>query len=783
MHPSIATLILLLSSVVSIDANALPPRVLSPLVFSNPVHCARESTLPATSAWLMVDAYNAGKFGYNASLTRRENPDTGASRSVREFRRELGRLARTIADRLSRGELRWIPEAGTEEWKNSEIGRAVERCQGSWKCPEVEQLLQKEWDWMGFRVSARTGREETPIHATSCYRIKEFSALQSHLRQERASREDLESIARTLLNSDQWIEDCAIDSAPEDQRLLIQLDLGVEQGSNTRKFDRVGFSFWTSFKAYLSWAWSRYPEPAWLRSLPLEDMIYLIAPSCRNIDRPKCNAEYTTQQALGWLAQGELEGPLPWVPSETPPGVQQAPAKVTGALAGTEQFVESFQGKLMNRRNEVRHRFSESMLALQTILAKYTPQELFNEAFRSQEFYRELTLLCNEVVTAGDLQFGVAQNAIGAFRKSRALRELVESVPETEWAEMQLAMFDFLSRWTDQCRQLEESKFTWDPEASLDQQKPWYQEWFKSAPRDLVDASGNTRPPVQGTYAVEIETPEGKRLICANGLDCSRKLLEGTMGLASLAYYGRSLSPLLDEITSPVVFSPDSAAVACAQNNPWRQQHRANAYLAYGILSTIAFAALPVQGFIGVLPDARVPHHWKPEWTPNGELDFKPVYARKDYDVLVGVGTSSWVATPCELLFSTSTNGFTLSDPLFPAGFRAGACKRWDNTTIKVVSGTSTPKQKQGSLCFQCGVNVPQITQSFLLTLGKLTPPIKAAVQLVGTVAQWIRLRTDWSQMPRHQFVVPEHLTSSFLKNGTITKRCYRRLGKGKKCS
>lgn len=783
MRSSVTTLFVFLSSVISMSANALPPRILSPLVFSNPVHCARESTLPAVSSWLMVDAYNAGKLGYNASLSRRENPDAGANRAVREFRRELGRLAQTIAARLADGRLRWLPEAGTEAWSNSDIGRAVEKCEGSWKCPEVQKILQYEWDWMTFRVTARNFQEETPISETSCYRIKEFSALQSHLRQERASREDLVVIAQTLLKSEQWIEDCSLDSAPEDQRMLLQIDLGLNSRGGSKAFDKKGFSFWTSFKAYLSWAWTQVPEPAWLRSLPIEEMIYVIAPSCRNIDRPKCNAEYTTQQALGWLAQGELEGPLSWVPSEAPPGVKDAPVKNASYLTSANPFVEGLQGKLMQRRNEVRHRFSESMLSLQTILSKFTPATLARESFRSTEFQREITLLCNEIVTAADPQFGVAQNAIQAFRKSRALRELAESVPDAEWNEIQLSMMFFLNQWTETCRQLENTRFAWDDGVSVEQQKPWYQEWFKDAPKDAETTPTIMRAPIRSALSVEVETPQGLKTICMNGIDCSRKLLEGAMGLASLAYYGRSLSPLLDEITSPVAFSPDSAAVACAQNNPWRQQHRANAYLAYGILSTIAFAALPVQGFVGVLPDARVPHHWKPEWSSKGELEFKPVYARKDYDITLGVGTASWIPTPCEVLFSTSTNGYALSDPLLPAGLRLGACKRWDNTVLKVVNQTSNPKQKQGSLCFQCGLNIPQFTQSFLLTLGQLTPPIKSAIQLVGTVAQWIRLRTDWSQMPRYQYVVPEHLTSSYLKNGTITKRCFRRLGKGKKCS
>jgi hypothetical protein len=731
----------------------------------------------------MVDAYNAGKFAYNASVTRGANPEIGANRGVREFRRELGRLTREITLRLARGELRWLPESGTPEWKNSDIGRAVESCGGSWKCAAVETILQKEWDWMRFRITARTGREEKSIRETSCYRIKEFSALQSQLRKERATRADLEDIARTLLNSDQWLEDCNLDSAPEDQRLLLQVDLGIDSGADQKRFDRDGFSYWTSLKGYLSWAWATQIEPAWLRSLPIEEMVFLISPSCRNIVRPKCDAEYTTQQALGWLAQGELDGALPWVPSETPPAVTDVPLRSIEPLIGTNAFVESFQSKLMQRRNEVRHRFSESMLSLQSILALHTPESLETETYRLPEYRRELTLLCNEIVTAGDLQFGVARNAISAFRKSRALKELVESVPESDWNAFQVSLFSFINLWMNRCETLETSGFSWDATATLEKQKPWYQEWFKSAPPMSEDTDKTTAPSVAGKIHVELETPDGKRMICTNGIDCSRRLLEGMMGLASLAYYGRSLSPLLDEISSPVVFSPDSAAVACGQNNPWRQQHRSNAYLAYGILSTIAFAALPVQGFVGVLPDARTPHHWKPEWTPEGELHFAPVYARSDHDVLVGIGTSSWISTPCELLFSTSTSGFALADPLFPAGFRAGACKRWDRTTLKVTDGSTTPKQKQGSLCFQCGVNIPAYAQSFLLTLGQLTPPVKAAIQLVGTVAQWIRLRTDWTKMPRHQYVVPEHLTSSFLKTGTITKRCFRRLGKGKKCS
>src|SRR5690606_15067731 len=114
-----------------------------------------------------------------------------------------------------------------------------------------------------------------------------------------------------------------------------------------------------------------------------------------------------------------------------------------------------------------------------------------------------------------------AQNAIAAFRRSRALKELAESVTDEDWNSYQLAMFDFLHIWMERCERLEQSRFGWDETATLDYQKNWYQEWFEYAPRPESGPSALAPPTVRGNYQVTVETTEGSRQICANGIDCS----------------------------------------------------------------------------------------------------------------------------------------------------------------------------------------------------------------------------------------------------------------------
>lgn len=151
------------------------------LEFSNKAECAKQSQLPATSAFVLLDNVDLARAYYR--ILKSQNSESVAEKVkdlIIKYRQANRDLLGLISQRIFSGQIPLI------EWNASEAEDALE-CQQQRKCQRYFENIEKKWHF--FSAERRyfphhllkedfKGRKITEL---SCVHLKKFGPLESEL--------------------------------------------------------------------------------------------------------------------------------------------------------------------------------------------------------------------------------------------------------------------------------------------------------------------------------------------------------------------------------------------------------------------------------------------------------------------------------------------------------------------------------------------------------------------------------------------------------------------------
>ncbi len=183
----------------------------------------------------------------------------------------------------------------------------VDQCDIEKRCAPLESEIARLW-----KQASEATVDQTSFlsqrHNVTCLKVDKFSALQSHLNKTKPDLAVLQELGQTLSDKNSPI-DCTAnhERSKSDRHFLLQVDLA----NVPQNFDKVGFEFWASAKAYSSWAWRFAPEVRQVAgkygdlfpSLALEEEVLMVPNGCRSLTLPKCDLQRIAIDAVRELAK------------------------------------------------------------------------------------------------------------------------------------------------------------------------------------------------------------------------------------------------------------------------------------------------------------------------------------------------------------------------------------------------------------------------------------------------------------------------------------------------
>jgi len=797
---------------------------------TNRAQCAIDAALPARSAFLVFDSFNAGKLGHNLGVLlnsghlKLESPAEVAELAMEEFRLANYRLMNTILTRLASGELpilvSQLPNSAlpSDSISLTKFQTIMKDCSGQPYCREMNEYLAIVWETQsgisaGLKYSSRSllsldnfkqnHFNNTLVNPPSCILLKKFSPLQAQLHQSNLNTTILEEIARAYLQKDNYVTSCEKNSIEIGNRHgAMQFDLSV---TDPQVWNSIGFDYWHSVKLYWSWAWRHAREMSQFaprfhhlfRSLALEDSIMLIPNSCQSITKPQCESETLAINSIRELAKTDGK------PTEHSRDYPQSPAALllergvrsvnddflgTRSSKSTASWVKNLRDNYVTQRGRAKNRFHNAILTTQLISNSIGPIELaaLNDSNSrltpTRELIDELYYFCTELRLAGDKRLDFLKSDIENLDQLNKILILSE-VNRADIKSTLTYFSTYVTHAIPVCDRLEKENYWDNPDHTVS--KSGFNAWA----REILQVTTPYNPeqqvksPIFGSPLLVWRNREAgveNHILCANSYHCGRLLLKSLVDLYSVAIYAEAFLPVSSTVLSPNIFNPYSELTACKVYDPWYQTNRTQKRLLADLANTaiFGFTALPI--FIDTnWSYPRVTSFNK--LVEEGVIKFAPNINRVKLQTALVADLGPLVGAPCAVAIA----------PTPELGLRyyafTGISLNYCNSTSNLAGQVDRPNRiipEEGatrSVCGGCSLNfisVPSAASGFLEAT-----PLKGFIYLFRAIYNFATGMRDPHNIPRETNINVQYLLDTFKENGNqIPPNCVNQLGEGLRC-
>lgn len=793
---------------------------LNNLRYSNRAQCAVDSETPTSSAFLILDGFNAGKLGNSVARLLAMDEASSVNDSMRDFRLTTTHLTLSIVEKLLKGQLPLLPLNIKDNPQALRYTELVKNCSDKVYCKDIESYLAQIW-----KISSQSGinpdsSEWTYVDnfsqsnflrasaskPTSCYYLKKFSPLQGHLQNTELNAKTLESIAKAVLEKDKYLTSCYdISTGLDSRNAALQIDLGV----NGKTWKTQGFDFWNSVKIYLSWAWRNAPEMDAMsarfgtifRSLALEESMMLIPNGCQSISPPSCDSEFLSVNSLRELAKVSPTGehnanvPGPVANELLDKGARSVNNDFLGTMSyGTAgEWVANFRKNYVQARGGMKSRFLTAVQTLNIIEDAYSADEIFQlilplakNTDASPALRNELFYLCTEARLAGDRRLDFLKSDIDRMSELSAMLKANTGTQRELLTHIQY--FDALSpALVGACDELEKAKF-WNVKDYV-VNKSGFEAWAKellSIPMHAEDAA--YRPLVLNNSPLLVWDPKSTaegNVICASGIDCARKVLKAMVDLYAVSTYVDAFLPVSPTAPTPSLFNPYAELKACKVYDPWFQQNRVRKRFAWDLANTVLFGwnALPI--YIDVDYSAPKVTSFN-QLVKDGVIKFDPNIEKSQMQTALVADFGPLLGAPCAIAVAPNANkGFNF---LAFNGISVNYCDAADKKTgeVKKPNDIQRTPTEAHSYCGGCALNFVTVASAASSASSVITGgfnPFKFAIYMFRSFYRFATGMEDNVNIPRNHTVNLNYVTETYQKfYGSIPKECVDPLSLGLKC-
>lgn len=787
------------------------------LRFANRAQCAIDSETPTQSAFVLLDSYNAGRVASNAAKTLNLDPEATAKTAMNEFRLASAHLLQVILKKLSSGQLPLLPTNVDESQKVSlkRYQTLAIACENNPFCPGLRGYLQDLWNQSSIASSDRlkTLRAldnfqrnqilelyDKPI----CSHLKKFSPLQAPLHTTGVTAGQLASIAETALNANDFITTCDSESPDIDPRhVALQIDLPYAQ---PRLWNEVGFDFWNSVKIYMSWAWRYAPEMekkapqfhSLLRSMDLEESLLFMPNGCKSITLPQCDNQTLAVNAIRELAK--KTGTLTEFDELVPNGPDQNLVD-RGARAVNNDFLETLSYEKANdwvanfRKNFVETRWimkNKVFNANQTLTSisnHFSPQQIANEIKAmlvepavSTQVRNEAAYLCLEWRLAASERLDFLSSDIERVSQLQTMANMNTQVGLS--TDKQIALFKEMSLALEPvCDGLEQSEFFRKEGYTTDWSglEAWAKEMTnQSLPQD-GQATSFVPTLVDGIALLTVGTPT--TVICANGMDCARKIFKSAVDLYTASTYAEAFLPVTSTPMSADVFNPYAELKACKVYDPWFQTNRVRKVFVADLINTALVGWNPIPLYMDVNFSAPKVTSFN-QLLKDGKIKFDPNLQKSKMLAAVVADFGPLLGSPCAV--QLSPNADKAFDFYAFNGIAVNYCHvraKHDGTSDK-PGDVKITDPKNSSFCAGCTLNFVGVSSGAAsLTSGGGFNPLKFGVYLFRAIHRFFKGMKDKTNIPNTYTININHVVDTYQKNGnTIPEHCVDSLSQGYRC-
>jgi hypothetical protein len=792
---------------------------LNPLKFTNRASCALDSKKPTNTAFLMVDNLNVGRAIYR--LSKQLGKDSSFTKEgAYRFRYTVIGLTHIIARAMFNGSLPLLP-IGEEKGQTSQFQKLASQCDPKeGHCGLLDEYISQIWESSedinqllkldSFNSNNFLGKQRTA--KLSCYYLKQFSPIEAHLYGSKPKNDALESIAKAVESSHEYLSSCTdFEQQTDLKQAVFQFDF---RKLDSEEWNQKGFHFWNSLKIYLSWAFRyskevdqlAFPYGPIFKQVDIEESIYFFSNGCSSIEKPECSRETLSLNSLRFLAQasgtselGKLEmldyipnGPTSDILTDNRPMVNSDVLDFAD-FPSADAWASNFRENMNKVRGFIKLKLTRSMTQLSLISSNLSVEKILNDTDKKHELFlakkmqteeenlyrQDLYYLCSEYRAAMDEKFSFLRTDLIRIKEQNNLSKLSGLITGKEIDQL-LTHLDLLSpKIMKYCEGLEKLNIWTDPFVLNPE---GYAPWFKEHAKDQLGVKANNllgdlvkfHNPILSLQKTDAKT--NNHIICLNGVHCSRKVLSLVVDIyGSLQYVEGLLS--LSGIKSPDLVNPYSERVACGAYDPWFKTRNTVFEFFKDMAAAAVWTFVPTPVYIdGTIKPKQVVSF--DQLIKDGKVYFDPRFAKKRVDGTVFMDFGPLTGAPCMVSISSQTN---MNPPgfLYLNGITAQSCRQTDRNRVNVFSPDDIQRDRLGvSACVSCTISLTSVagsTSAFVPYLRPVYFVLKGIVRLVNNLR-------DPQDIPRSWSADLNSVYRSYRKYGEIRKACVRPLRNGKNC-
>jgi hypothetical protein len=763
------------------------------LAFANRAQCSVLSQSPTRSILIVGDSYDAGRLAFNISRVRNnqstavsENPEAD---SMNHFRRTVGFTASLVIDRLTSGKIPLL----TEEFKS-----LVDQCDHEKRCAPLESEIARLWK----NASETAGDQASDGNNVTCLKIDKFSALQSHLNKSKPDLAVLQELGQTLSEKSSAI-DCTANHErnKSDRHFLLQVDLARVP----ENFDKVGFDFWASAKAYISWAWRFAPEVRRVAgkygdlfaSLALEEEVLMVPNGCRSLTLPRCDLQRIAIDAVRELAKPPQaasgfethfnDGPQGMLLSRGARSVSDGflGTKGTEAESWVKNFTTRFNEARWVSRNKLQNanRISDLIQRLGTAstfvadleadIRRYSPVQY-------KEFAAQLSAICLESKILNDPKFKILKPQFDALSLAESSLDSSMAKNPGSFAVIARSAGTIGQALSPICERLEKDLFSKSPN-----EYGFLSDWARERMQNLISekplsheqrAKGWNRP--EAYLSLKAGKTASTVGVCHSPAACIQMTFKAYADLHYVATWGAALGRT-KQIRDANLFNPYAELSTCKIYDPWFAQSQANSLLAQRLVVSALSSAIPLPIFAEKSSKRPVVNMMVAKLNKNS-VDFEPQFESEDSKTTFFADLGALTGAPCAVQFSTEAGtpfqvygvgGVSLN---FCSDSRGAEADMNESSEMK-----STPIRR--SICGGCTVNLVSATAT--ASYAAPTGPWRMLFGSLRAFGLYIDATKDEVNIPRSYTVRPNYVLDAFSENrNSIPASCEASLINGYRC-
>lgn len=746
------------------------------LDFANRARCATLSELPTRSVLIIGDGFDAGRLAFN--IRKSSSIAISEAEAMSQFRRSVGFTMSLVADRLLKRSLPYI--------SNESDDRIAELWQSSART-----------NYASGHAAGHSG-EQRPNY-TTCIKVDRFGALQSHLNRPKPDLATLSEIGRTLSEKNKSNDCTSPDKtgSSQDRHFVLQLDLPTVP----EDFDKTGFQFWASLKAYSSWAWRNAPEVRQISgrfgdlfpSLALEDEVMITPNGCRSTTMPKCDLQRLALDAVRELAkpaktESGFESQFPDGPQSNL--IKRGARNVSDGFLGTnssdaDQWAKNFTQRFTEARWVNRNKLQNAK-RVASLLKQLRDIELFSKDLETdlkrfplldtKDFSSQMASICVETKILAEPEFRLLRPQFDAIQA--AVEATQSESPEAQ--AIAAAVKSNASRIGTLCKALEKTHFRND-NLNYGYLSDWARERLMNFASDAplpqeVRRKGWNRPEPYLTLT------KGQIPLCQSPAACVQMLYRTYVDLHYVSTWGSALGKT-NRFKDPNLFNPYAELNACKIYDPWFTKSAANSLLAQRLVVSALSAAIPLPIFAESAEKRPKVSGFSAKIT-NQTVGFEPEFDNQSNRTTFFADLGPIAGAPCAIQYSNDTGtpfqvygvgGVTLN---YCSDQKGGST---DLDSSSNGSGRTSDGITRRSICGGCTINLASAaaTASYAAPAG----PWRALFGSVRAFGLYIDSLKDEKNIPVSYTVRPNYVRDTFVENrGSIPQWCEQSLINGYRC-